>query len=114
MVDRKYFLAHRLAWFYVHKAWPVGMLDHRDTVGTHNWIENLREATPVLNAQNVRVARPNSRSGLLGVSWNKGRWTANIRHPEGRQINLGRFDDPQVAHEAYVAAKRQLHEGCTL
>lgn len=113
-VDRKDLAAHRLAWFYMHKAWPNGMLDHKDTARNHNRIDNLREATNRMNTQNVRVARANSRSGLLGVSWNRGRWTSNIRSPDGRQINLGRFDDPQKAHEAYVTAKRELHAGNTL
>lgn len=33
---------------------------------------------------------------------------------DGRTRVLGTFETPEAAHTAYVAAKRQLHEGCTL
>ena len=32
----------------------------------------------------------------------------------GRQVHLGYFSFPEEAHEAYIEAKRRLHEGNTL
>ena len=31
-VNGKKYLAHRLAWLYVHGVWPKGDIDHKDTV----------------------------------------------------------------------------------
>jgi hypothetical protein len=33
---------------------------------------------------------------------------------EGRRTYLGIFETPEAAHEAYVQAKRELHQGCTI
>ena len=49
---RKY-LAHRLAWFYVHGTWPLAQIDHINMVKTDNRISNLREATNSQNHGNV-------------------------------------------------------------
>lgn len=105
--------AHRLAWLYVHGEWPTADIDHRDANKLNNRIENLREASGVVNAQNKRIARIDNKSGLLGVSRDGARWRAAI-HVNGRQKRLGSFPTPEAAHECYVAAKRQLHEGNTL
>lgn len=103
---RRYY-AHRLAWFYVYGKWPSGRLDHRDGDGLHNWIDNLRPATPVQNARNSK-RRNRGRSGFKGVSWKTGRgkWVAQIRD-ENRNVHLGYFDTPEEAHAAYVEAARE-------
>jgi len=106
----KSYLAHRLAWLYVHSKWPVGSLDHIDTDGFNNRISNLREATDSENGQNRQRPQVNNESGFLGVFQLKGRknWRAQIRINR-RQIYLGVFKTATEAHEAYVAAKRELH-----
>jgi hypothetical protein len=43
----------------------------------------------------------------------RNRWVAHIG-VKGKSKYLGYFDDPQKASAAYLAAKRQQHEGCTL
>ena len=49
--------AHRLAWFWVHGAWPVGVIDHIDGVTTNNAIANLRDVDHALNMQNLKTAK---------------------------------------------------------
>jgi hypothetical protein len=113
-VDSTLYLAHRLAWFYVHGTWPR-LVDHRDTIRHHNWIDNLRDATYAINAQNKRVGLSTSTSRFLGVSWcaARGQWQSKIK-VDRRTIFLGRFDVEEDAAAAYVAAKRIWHPGCTL
>lgn len=48
------YLAHRLAWFYVHGEWPAHVIDHINCVKTDNRIANLRSVT---SAENNRAAR---------------------------------------------------------
>lgn len=68
-----------------------------------------------LNQQNLRVARSNNRSKLLGAHWNERqrRFTSQI-WVCGKGIHLGWFNTAEAAHEAYLKAKRLLHAGNTL
>lgn len=112
----KQHLAHRLAWFMVNGVWPENDIDHINGDRTDNRFCNLRLATRAENMQNERKARvSNKSSGLLGVSWSKAacKWAAGIKL-EGKKKHLGLFDDPQVAHEAYLSEKRKIHDFCTI
>lgn len=102
-------LAHRLAWFYVHKEWPAFDIDHINLDRTDNRIANLRIANRSQNVCN-RPLRSNNRSGLKGVYWHKRkkRWHADIR-VDGKKTCLGYFDTPEAAHSAYRAAAVRLH-----
>lgn len=51
-VGKKYYLAHRLAWLYVHGVWPPIYIDHINGIPTDNRIVNLRPATPGENSSN--------------------------------------------------------------
>lgn len=114
-VDRNRCLAHRLAWLYVHGEWPTQKIDHINGDKHDNRIANLRLATDRVNAQNVRKPQANNTSGFLGVTFCRwtNRWLAQIQ-TGGKHHNLGRFDTPELAHAAYLQAKRRLHEGSTL
>lgn len=109
------FLAHRLAWFYVHGKWPEKHIDHINGIRGDNRIENLREADDRLNLENLRKAKSTNKSGFLGVHLHKqtGRWRARIE-VRGKFVHLGLFDTPDEAHGVYLKAKRELHEGCTI
>lgn len=115
MIDEKNFAAHRLAWLYCTGAWPTKDIDHLNGVKHDNRIDNLRDVTRSLNIQNQRNARLGNCSGYLGASWDQNRmnWKAQIKIGE-KTLTLGRFLTPQEAHEAYLVAKRKLHEGCTI
>lgn len=112
-IDQRRYRAHWLAWLYVTSSWPNTFIDHKDGLPDNNRIENLRQATPQLNAENQRRARRDSKSGLLGASPHQGKWTAHITVAK-RHIYLGIFDTACEAHAAYIEAKRRLHLGCTI
>lgn len=109
------YLAHRLVWLYVNAVWPKEQIDHVNCTRADNRITNLREATPTENGENIRHAKTNSSTGLLGVSWYKrtGKFTAKIK-VNGKQLHLGYFYSAEDAYAAYLVAKRKYHSHCTL
>jgi len=88
---------------------PQGEIDHIDNQKTNNQIENLRVVTRKQNIENTRAHADNV-SGFKGVTFDKRRqsWCARIMH-ERVVHNLGGFDDPVKAAEAYKIAAKQLH-----
>lgn len=114
IAGRNYY-AHQLAWVFVHGVWPNGDVDHINGDPGDNRIANLRVVTHAINMQNRRHAALTNQTGLLGVSVcpSTGRFRARLA--VGRKTHwLGRHDVAELAHAAYLAAKRRLHEGCTL
>ena len=111
---RNYFL-HRLAWLYVFGAMPEKQIDHKNGIKNDNRISNLREANNSQNGQNQRKPGKLNSSGFLGVSFHKksGKWSARIAENK-KTRNLGLFSAPEEAHRAYLTAKRELHEFCTI
>lgn len=114
-VDLGFYQAHRLAWILIYGEIPDSMeVDHKNRIKSDNSISNLRLATGKQNKENVGPTR-NSRSGLLGVNWNSSRdkWQARICH-NGKRIYLGLYETAEMAHQAYLDAKRNLHSFCTI
>jgi len=112
-VNKRLYQSHRLAWLYMTGEWPANDIDHINGCRTDNRWVNLRSVDRRTNLENLRVARSNNRSGLLGVSMARKRFNARI-YVNGRVVNLGNFDLKEQAHAAYVAAKRVHHSGCTI
>lgn len=114
-VDGRLYPMHRLAWLYMTGSWPVGRVDHVDGDGENNRFANLRDASAAVNSQNQRRPHKTNTSGFLGVSPCKRdqSWRAQISVGNVNRF-IGRFATPELAHEAYVEAKRRLHEGCTI
>ena len=112
-IKKHNYLAHRLAVFYMTGEWPKYDVDHINGIRTDNRWANLRPASRSQNMQNQKSARSNNATGFLGVVPNKKRFGAQIRI-FGKTKCLGTYDTPQQAHEAYVLAKRELHEMGTL
>jgi hypothetical protein len=116
-VDGARYGAHRVVWLLVHGRWPDDglVIDHVNGNPADNRLCNLRLVTPAVNAQNQRHARRGTISGLLGVRFQRrgGTWVASIKSA-GKATHLGNFATAELAHQAYVEAKRRLHEGCTL
>jgi hypothetical protein len=106
--------AHRIAWVLTHGELPE-VIDHINGVRDDNRLCNLRNTSQRVNMQNQRKASSYNKTGFLGVTYNKqtGRYRAQIGN-NGKIIHLGAFDTPESAHAAYLQAKRQLHEGCTI
>ncbi len=114
--DGKAYKAHRLAWLWQHGAWPKDQIDHIDGDKSNNRLTNLREATNTENQQNKRRARLDNKStGLIGAKIHRktGKYMASIGVNK-RRIYLGLYDTAELAHNAYITAKRELHPGCTL
>jgi hypothetical protein len=111
---RQYY-GHRLAWFYVHGEWPK-FIDHINSDRVDNRLANLRNIEQRINNQNRRAAGKNNLCGFLGVSHeprNASPWVARI-WVDGKSKHLKACKTKEEAHAVYVAAKRRIHEGCTL
>jgi len=113
MFDGKRALAHRFAWLYMTGEWPTQEIDHIDGNKANNAFANLRQVSRQANTENKRQAKRTSTTGLLGVVKHRDRFVAAITH-SGKRTYLGTFETPEAAHEAYVEAKRELHQGCTI
>ncbi len=88
---------------------PNGMeADHKNRNTLDNRRHNLRNATKAQNMQNKATPRSNT-SGFKGVSAAlRGKWKAKIS-VNSRQIHLGYFSTPELAHAAYAAAAKEHH-----
>lgn len=112
-IGGKSYRAHHLAWLYVTGEWPSAYIDHKDGNRSNNAFKNLRVVTNQQNAQNRHwVSSKKTTTSYLGVTWHKQRqcWMAQIRTKDGRNLNLGLYDDDYQAHLAYLYAKRDLHD----
>ena len=107
------FLAHRLAWALHFGEWPAHSVDHLNGERSDNRIANLRCATSATNAQNQRTHHANSKTGVMGVHIDKGRYRAQIT-VNGSTKQVGVFDTVDEAHAAYLEAKRRYHPGCVI
>lgn len=108
-IDGRSFMAHRLAWLYVHGEWPADQVDHVDRNRANNRITNLRVVTGAENAHN-RTPQTGGSSAYTGVSFHKriGKWQSSIRAGD-RLHHLGYFEREEDARDAYLAAKPLLH-----
>lgn len=106
-IDRKHYLAHRLAFLWMVGAWPSKQVDHINRVRSDNRWENLRDVSNRENSLN----NGRNTSGHKGVCWNKssGRWQASIGI-NGAKKFLGQFDRVEDAAAAYASALRVLGE----
>ena len=112
-IDKRDWRAHRLAWLWVTGEHPATEIDHINGIRYDNRFCNLRPGEHRLNLQNLRSAKTGNKSGFLGVTKKGARFMAAIK-VDGRVHYLGTFDVAEVAHAAYVAAKRELHPYGTL
>lgn len=107
-IDRRYYFAHRLAWFYVHGELPAGCIDHINGCRTDNRIANLRVVTVRENNFNIRAVR--SQTGHIGVyQKSPGSFAATIK-ADGRRQYLGSFPTAEAASRAYQAEKTKRHQ----
>jgi hypothetical protein len=111
---RKY-KAGRVAWLYMTGSWPTFIVDHEDGDATNNRWMNLRDCSVAVNQENRRRATHASKTGVLGViqQARSKKFVSQIS-VSGKTVYLGTFDSPVMAHSAYLAAKREIHAGCTI
>ena len=97
-------MAHRLAWLYVHGAWPEKQLDHINRDKDDNRINNLREVDNKQNQENVGLWSHNT-SGYRGVSVRRnGTFQADIKL-DGKTVCLGVFKTVEDAAIARMKAE---------
>lgn len=103
---------HQLAWFLYYGNWATNIIDHKDRNPTNNKIKNLREICHQRNMQNRTDPMKGSSIPFLGVYFDKSRnkYVSEIT-VDNKKKHLGRFETPELAHEAYITAKRQHHKG---
>lgn len=83
------------------------MVDHINHDGLINTDSNLRIVTNAENTQNKQSANRNSKSGILGVSWNKhGKWVSQLM-VDNKKIYLGCFDDVHEAENIIIEARKK-------
>jgi len=101
-IDGRRWLAHRLAWLYVHGVWPNSDIDHVNGNPGDNRIVNLRLATVSQNLANARRRKDNS-SGYKGVTFHRqsGKWRAVVC-VGGKSISLGLHATAKEASDAYA------------
>lgn len=102
------YLAHRVIWLMVHKAWPEDQIDHINGDRADNRIKNLRAVTNRQNCKN-QCARSDNSTGVTGVYWFKrdSRWVSSITS-DGKTVHLGYFDSFEDAVNARKIAEAQL------
>ena len=96
---------HRL----ITNAQPGEQVDHQDRDGLNNQRENLRPCTQTQNNAN-RAKKAGCSSKFKGVYWSKrvGKWRSRIKI-DGRQTDLGYFDDEVRAARAYDDASLEQY-----
>lgn len=114
-IGDKTFAAHRVAWLLAYWEWPSRFIDHINGERADNRLANLRLATQSENNQNLKKARSDNKTAILGVNYveEDGKYRARIM-VEGKSISLGMFDTAPEARASYLTAKRLLHPFGTL
>jgi hypothetical protein len=107
-VERKQYLAHRLAWLYVTGEWPPQQVDHVNQNKVDNRWANLRAASHGQNVINRSYRRPkhNLPRGVRPAYG--GRFEAWIGSKVNRRF-LGSFDTADEAHAAYLQEARRVY-----
>ena len=102
------FNAHRII-FLLHHGWLPDVIDHIDGNRANDSIENLRAATYQQNLYNMRL-KLNNTSGVKGVVWEKQRkkWRVQMSI-YGKNTNLGRFNDLELAELVAMEARDKYH-----
>lgn len=111
-IDRKVYMAHRLAWLYSFGSYPDDgfEIDHIDGDRSNNRIKNLRLVTRNENLQNLRSAKShNKTSGVLGVHFDsqRGKWRAVLNLNKKKHC-LGFFNSVEEAAKARALGESRL------
>lgn len=99
--NKKYYKAHRLAWFIHYNELPKNQIDHINGDRSDNRIQNLRQATPMMNSWNKKKHRMGK---LVGCYKDKrcNAWVAQTNILK-KTVHIGSFKTEQEAHDAYVS-----------
>lgn len=106
-LDQVWYLAHRLAWFYVYGEWPKDQIDHINGVRDDNRIENLREASRSENGWNVRK-NLNSQTGIKNVFKVRNKFRVLFKI-NGKQHHFGYFSSIEEAKRVADEVRMKFH-----
>ena len=85
------------------------LVDHIDGNKLNNRRSNLRFATLLDNAQNLKNKRKNSSSGFRGVCWDKQKEKFKGYHTFNYKYHhIGYFDSKQEAHRAVLKYRKEM------
>jgi hypothetical protein len=107
------FLAHRLAWLYIHGYFPENDIDHVNRIKNDNRIINLREASRSCNIRNASI-RSDNKTGITGIYYDSkhNRWVAGITI-NGNSQYIGRFKTlAEAAYARWTAEKKYNFPNC--
>ena len=101
--SKKYYIyQYRFIYYCVYKTLPL-LIDHINRDETDNRISNLREATEVMNKQNMK--------NIKGYSYNKNRkYYESYIQLNGKKIHLGIHQTEEEARDSYLQAKKIYHK----
>jgi hypothetical protein len=97
-IDRRSYLAHRLAWTYVHGDHPPGAIDHHNGIRNDNRILNLRLPRGPENWWNRRARSVTGYKGVYQLS--SGNFAAKIGW-YGDRIHIGTYATAEEAARNY-------------
>ena len=108
----KNYKVHRVIYKLNNPDWDMtytrdNEIDHYDNNKSNNNIENLRVVSRSENLQNIITTK--------GYTWCKklNKYKAQIKINK-KNHNLGCYDTPEEAREAYLIAKKKYHIDCYL
>lgn len=106
----KEFRANRIIWLWNYGYLPP-VVEHINGIRSDNRLHNLRDATQLINMQNVARSIKN-KSGTTGIFWreDKQRWVAYINQ-NGVRYYLGHFLNEQDAINARKHAATEMGFG---
>lgn len=105
----KFYLAHRLAWYFVNGRWPEKWIDHIDRDKANNRISNLRECDASGNNWNKQTPE---REFPRGVSLDKRNGSFIARSKlNGKHKHIGSFATVEQAREAYIEFAQVVSNG---
>jgi hypothetical protein len=109
-IDRRTYMAHRIAWLLMTGEHPQEMIDHIDGNSQNNRWSNLRLATNKQNQENQNKINSRNKSGFRGVCYVKGRnkWRACVQH-DGVMHYFGEYLTAQDAGDAAKAKRLELY-----
>jgi hypothetical protein len=100
--------AHRVAYELLVGPVLAGVeIDHTCHVKDCVNPDHLRAVLHKQNQENRAGAQANSRSGIRGVFWHRGKWLVRVQH-NGRPYHGGRFTAIADAEQAAIALRNKL------
>lgn len=107
-IDGKTYLGHRLVFFLELGDWPKEV-DHIDGNPSNNKRSNLRIVTSAQNSWNT-VKHKDNTSGYKNVFWSNEHQKYRARFMiNGKNIEVGLFDDPKEASEKVSEIRAKYH-----